>query len=171
MTSPWPYLGGLCACLFFGYFAFVRETAVPLFALADLGFHELGHFVTYWLPDVVTAAMGSILQVIVPWGLAAYFLLARSDLLGATFCLAWAASSAQNASVYIADAPYEALPLIGGHHDWAFLLGPENFDVLHLADELAAIVRTFGLVLLVGAFAICSVGLYWSGKARTAPAI
>ena len=39
-------------------------------------------------------------------------------------CLAWAGTSAHEASIYIADAPYERLELIGGYHDWAFVLGP-----------------------------------------------
>ena len=73
-----------------------------------------------------------------PWALAGYFLAVRRDVLGGTLCLAWAGTSAHNASVYIADAPYEALPLIGGSHDWAFLLGPQSFDVLHRATDIAA---------------------------------
>ncbi len=30
-------------------------------------------------------------------------------------------------SIYIADAPFQRLPLIGGSHDWAYLLGPAAF--------------------------------------------
>ncbi len=69
-------------CLVFGFYAFVRGTRVPLLRLADLGFHELGHLLTYTLPDVITAAMGSITRVLVPVGLAVYFLMVRRDLLG-----------------------------------------------------------------------------------------
>jgi hypothetical protein len=51
--------------------------------------------------------------------------------------------------VYIADAPHERLQLIGGHHDWAFLLG--RWDIMPLADELAGLVWFTGLVIgLVG---------------------
>src|SRR4249920_896638 len=69
-TGRW--MAALLACGALGWWAFVRGTSVPLLSLVDLGFHELGHLLTYWLPDVVTAMMGSINQVLVPVALAAY---------------------------------------------------------------------------------------------------
>ncbi len=157
------YGTGLLACAVFGYYAFIRNTQVPLISFADLGFHELGHFVTYFLPvpDVASAIAGSLNQVLVPWGLAIYFSLFRADMLGGVVCLAWAGSSLQDASVYIADAPYQNLPLLGGggNHDWAFILGPGEWDMLDKADEIAAVVKGLGLVLILGAMTICVVGL------------
>ena len=161
-AEPWGLWSGAAAavvCCVLGWFAFVRGTRVPVLSLADLGFHELGHLLTYVFPDVVTAMMGSITQVAVPWALAAYFFVARRDVFGGVVCLAWAGTSAQNASVYIADAPWESLPLIGGYHDWAFVLGPENFDVLHRAADVAAVVRTVGLVMLLNALVISLAGM------------
>lgn len=135
---------------------------MPIFSLADLGFHELGHMLTYPLPDLITASMGSILQIAVPWGLAAYFMLFRNDPLGGTFCLAWAGSSAQNVSIYIADAPYQTLDLIGGEHDWAYLLGPEQFDALGKAASIASVTKGIGAAMLCVAIAICVAGLLLS---------
>ncbi|HEV2756200.1 MAG TPA: hypothetical protein VG318_10560 [Actinomycetota bacterium] len=156
--SPWQFVAGAAACCVLGWFAFVRGTNVPVLSLADLGFHELGHLLTYVFPDVVTAMMGSVTQVAVPWGLAAYFFVGRRDVFGGVFCLAWAGTSAQNASVYIADAPWESLQLIGGYHDWAFVLGPEHLDVLHRAADIAAVVRGGGLVMLLNALVISLAG-------------
>ena len=59
-----------------------------------------------------------------PLAIAAYFLLVRREIVSAMLCLAWAGTSAHDASAYIADAPYERLELIGGIHDWAYALGP-----------------------------------------------
>lgn len=165
-TPLWQPLAGIVVCCALGWFAFVREVDVPVLALADLGVHELGHLLTFVLPDVVTAMAGSVLQVAVPWALAGYFLGMRREVLGGVFCLAWAGTSAQNASVYIGDAPYEALPLIGGSHDWAFVLGPESFDALHRAAEIAAVVRLGGLVLLLNALLICVVAIALMPAAR-----
>lgn len=132
---------------------------MPLLSLVDLGFHELGHLLTYPFPDVVTAMMGSVTQVMVPLGIALYFLLLRRERLGGGLCLAWAATSAQNASVYIADAPVQALPLLGeGMHDWAFVLG--RFDAIDGAATVAAIVKGFGLALLFAGFAVCVWNLF-----------
>ncbi len=143
----------------FGFYAFVRGTRVPLLGLVDLGFHELGHLLTYPLPDVITAAMGSITQVLVPVGLALYFLIVRRDLLGGGVCLAWAATSAQDASVYIADAPFQRLQLIGGEHDWAFVLGPEHLNMLGSAHTIAAVVKGVGMLFLFAGITCCSLGL------------
>jgi hypothetical protein len=56
------------ACLVLGWFAFVRGTNVPLLSGVDLGFHELGHLLTRWLPFVIMLMAGSITQVLVPVG-------------------------------------------------------------------------------------------------------
>ena len=148
-------LAGIAACLALGYYAFVKGTRVPLLGGADLGFHELGHLLTYAFPDIITASMGSITQIGVPLGLAVYFLVARRDWVAGGVCLAWASTSAQDASVYIADAPYQMLQLIGGEHDWAFVLGPENFNMLDRADTVAATVKGFGFAMLLTGIAFC----------------
>lgn len=163
----WRPLAGTVVCCVLGWFAFVRQTNVPVLALVDLGVHELGHLLTYVFPDVVTAVAGSVFQVAVPWALAGYFLAVRRDVLGGALCLAWAGTSAHNTSIYIADAPYEALPLIGGSHDWAFLLGPESFDVLHRASDIATAVRFGGLVLLLNALVICVVAIAVTSTTRS----
>ncbi|MEA2433431.1 MAG: hypothetical protein QOG54_888 [Actinomycetota bacterium] len=162
--QPWRWLVGLGICAVLGWYAFVRETNVPLLSYVDLGFHELGHLLTYPFPDVVTAAMGSITQVLVPWGLATYFFVFRRDALGGVFCMTWAATSLQNASIYVADAPYQSLQLIGGEHDWAFVLGPDHFDALDKADEIASAMKGLGGLILFGATAMCLVGLYFSSR-------
>ena len=152
-------------CLLLGWIAFVRSASVPLLSLVDLGFHELGHLLTYPLPwDGVTAAMGTVFQIGVPAGLAVYFALARRDHVGAAVCLAWAGTSARDASVYIADAPFEQLPLIGGDHDWAFLL--HGSDHLDWAAPLATAVRFGGLLLLLGGLALAGL----AATRRSAPA-
>ncbi len=123
----WKYLAGVGVCLLFAWIAFVRKAQVPLLSLVDLGFHELGHLVTRPLPEIVMIAAGSFAQIAVPVGLA----------------------------VYIADAPYQRLQLIGGEHDWAAILGPEHFNALGRAGAIAAAVRWFGIALLFVAFAVC----------------
>lgn len=93
-------------------------------------------------------------QVAIPLAIAAYFG-ARRELVSAMVCLAWAGTSARDVAVYVADAPYERLELIGGIHDWAYALGPEGFGALDRAGAVASVVRGAGLVMVVGAVAGC----------------
>ena len=157
--DTWRYAAGIGLCAVLAYFPFVRGTRVPLLGLVDLGFHELGHLVTYVLPAVITAAMGSVAQVAVPLGIAAYFWFARRDRLAAGLCLAWAGTSARDAAVYIADAPYQRLTLIGGEHDWAFVLGPGHLNMLDRAGLIAGLGTAFAVALVLAGTALCAVGL------------
>jgi hypothetical protein len=160
------YVVGLALCAMLGWYAFVRGTWVPLLGNADLGFHELGHLVFAWAPDRLVALMGSGTQVLVPLGLAAYFWVAHRDRLGTALMLAWAGTSAQNVSVYIADAPFQALPLLGnGEHDWAFLLERH----LGAAAPLAHAVWALGLLLWLAGVGLCVWGLLggWFLSLRT----
>jgi hypothetical protein len=150
-------VAGLAGCLVLGWFAFVRGRPVPILDLVDLGVHELGHLLTYVFPDLITAVAGSALQVLVPVGLAVTFWLTIRDRMAAGLCLAWAGTSAQQVAVYVADAPYQRLPLIGGHHDWAFILG--RLGMVDRADELATAIRGLGALLLVAGMAACLWGL------------
>jgi hypothetical protein len=163
---------GLCLawCGFVGWWAFGRHERIPLLAFVNLGFHELGHLVCYLVPvvgTVVTASAGSVMQCAVPLGLAVYFVGWRRDRLAGAACLAWAAANFQEVAVYVADAPYEQLQLIGGEHDWATVLGPEHLDRLHDAGSIAASVRGTGIVVLLVAVGLCIVTLATSGSGRS----
>ena len=164
VKGSWKYGAGVLACLALAWFPFVRDTRVPLLGGVDLGFHELGHMLTYWLPDTATAMMGSITQVAVPLGLAAYFGLWRKEYLGAGLCLAWAGTSAHDVSIYIADAPYQALALIGGEHDWAFLLGGS----LDSAAGIARTVNGAGMLMVVAGTAVCAAGPWLESRRQAA---
>ena len=83
--------------------------------------------------------------------LAVYFFL-RRDEAGSSLCLGWAATSAYDVARYVADAPYERLELIGGDHDWAFVLFELN--VTDSAGTYAVVVRVIAWLLIGGAAAL-----------------
>lgn len=131
------------------YVAFRLGERVIFLGMFDLGIHELGHLLFRPFGEVVSFVMGSGLQVLVPLGLAAYFWFWQHNRVASGWLMMWGATSMQDASVYIADAPYRALPLIGGTHDWWWLL--RRWDRLDLAAEISHTVWVLGLVLgLVG---------------------
>jgi hypothetical protein len=137
------------------WIAFQNGDRIPLLTYVNFGIHEVGHFVSFFAPEVATALMGSIAQVGVPFALAVCFFVFRSDWVAAALCLAWAATSALEVAVYVADAPTQELELIGGMHDWAFILGPAGFDALDRAAEIAASIRSGAHVAIFTALALC----------------
>lgn len=133
----------------------VRKAEVPLLDYVDLGFHELAHMLTIPFGERVHFLAGSVGQVLVPVALGGYFLW-RNDQAAAGLMGGWAATSAADVSIYVADAPTQYLPLIGGGmHDWATLLGPRHFNAMHYADELARDVWRAGMLLAFVGLALC----------------
>lgn len=127
------------------WIAFVNGDRIPLLGWFDLGIHELGHLLATPFGTVISFVMGSGMQVLVPLGLAGYFWFWQGDRTAAGIIMVWAGTSLQDVSVYVADAPYRALQLIGGTHDWWFLL--DRWDKLEWANEIAR--STWALGLLV----------------------
>lgn len=125
--------------------AFALDRRVPLLSMFDLGIHELGHLIFRPFGIVTHFIMGSGLQVLVPFGLAGYFWFWQRDRLSSGLLMCWGATSMQDVSVYIADAPYRSIQLIGGTHDWWWLLG--RWRHLEWANEIARGVWLTGLVL------------------------
>lgn len=160
MQAPTWYrsAAGVLFVLVIAWFPFVKEAEVPLLDYVDLGIHELGHMLMIPFGEVVHFMAGSVAQVAAPLGLAAYFLFSpRREWVGVGVCLAWAGTSAYDVSVYIADAPYERLQLIGGQHDWAYLL--RHFGSLESADSIAGMVKSSGMLLVVAGALACLVPL------------
>lgn len=155
MDRPlWNYTLAAAGALAMMFFAFILGRDVPLLGLVDLGFHELGHLITAPFGRTFSFLMGSGTQILVPAGLAAYFAIMRRDQLASALMLVWMGTSMQDVSVYVADAPYQRLQLIGGEHDWAYLL--TKWRVLGRAEDLGGMVWTLGLLAAVG-------GLGWIG--------
>jgi hypothetical protein len=138
--------------------AFHHHDRIPILTYVNLGIHEAGHFLAYSLSQLTMTMMGSIAQVAVPLLLGVYFILVRDDWMAAALCLAWGATSATEVAIYVADAPYQELPLIGGQHDWAYILGPEGYDAMDRAASLAQSIREGALIGLVVALALCIAG-------------
>ncbi len=165
------YLAGIAVCVALGWLGFVTGDRVPLLGLFDLGIHELGHLLAWPFPQFVTILAGSALQIAVPLGLSAYFFAIRRDAVAGAVTLAWAGTSARDVSVYAADAPYQALPLIypNAIHDWAWLLGPEGLDMLGSAAAVSRAIAVAGGLAVVAAIALLAHGA-WARQAGPATA-
>lgn len=143
------------------WYSFVRGARVPILGFVDLAVHEAGHVFFLWAPRDLMLVMGNGFQALVPAVFAGAFVVKHRDLAGGAAAFAWCASSLQDASVYIADAPYRRLPLLGPEtsHDWWQLLSSRGW--LDAADELAGAVWFAGLLVWLAAGAVLVVGARW----------
>jgi hypothetical protein len=108
--------------------------------LVNLAFHEAGHLFLSPFGETLHVLGGTLGQLVVPVGLAVYFLRARRDRFAAAVCLWWAGENLVHIATYMADARDLALPLVGGgEHDWNTLF--YQFGLLG-QDSVAAIAGT-----------------------------
>ncbi len=113
--------------LFVVYFMYCIATPTTWHFIdtVNLIFHEAGHAIGFFLPSLITAFMGSGLQLLVPATFAYYFY-QRGEVLSAYLLLLWLAQNIMNVSVYVRDALPMQLELLGGDssiHDWNYILG------------------------------------------------
>ncbi len=117
----------------------------------NLIFHEAGHVIFSFFGRFLHILGGSLMQVLVPAGIAGYFFFHRQLYAGA-LTLCWVAQNLWDVSIYIKDAQARVLPLLGGEavlHDWHFLLLDMN---LLTKDQLIGnLVFWLGVLLYVAA--------------------
>ena len=162
--ASWHLAAGIGGALFLLFWPFVLDRRVPLLGWVDLGFHELGHMIAIPLGTVIHFLAGSVTQMAVPLGLGVYFWVRQRDHLSTGLMMAWAAASWQDVSVYVADAPFERLQLIGGDHDWAFLL--HRWDMLDQAAGIASMVKFSGLLIGIAGVGVIAAPLMSMWRAR-----
>jgi hypothetical protein len=177
-ARPWHFVAtiaftGVCA-----WFVFHAGQRPPGLTYMDIAVHETGHLLFEPFGELAMLVMGSGTQILFPLALAGFFLAVRRDLLTGAVLLAWAGEAFGDAAIYVADAPYGVLPLLGGagEGDWTRILGPEHLSRMHLADEYARSLRVVGALLMLGAVAIAVLGLWRSrqpadGHRTRAPAV
>ena len=130
-----------------------------------LPIHEAGHFMFKFFGRTLYILGGSFWQIALPlvWFLVA--LKKRSYI--APFALFWVGENFMDVSLYIRDAPFRWLPLLGGHasrHDWYNLLS--DFDMLDSAETFANISYYAGATVCLGAI---GAGLYLAATSFLRP--
>ena len=163
--NVWKAVGAIGVCAFYGWFAIVKNTQVPLLVFLDIAVHEIGHKVFSPFGNLIMLIMGTGTQILFPFLLGMVFAVWRRDLVAWGICWAWAASAMCDGARYIYDAPRGEMMLLGasdGLGDWSKILGPEHFDKLYLADRLSAIVRTVGIVTWLAAVTIVVWAIVWN---------
>ncbi len=122
-----------------------------IFAGITFGVHEFGHLLFAFMGEFMTAAGGSINQLLIPIGAGALMLYYR-DFFGIAVAGTWLSSSMLDLARYIGDARAQELDLVGfgedPQHDWAYLLS--QFDALAWDTRIAGMVRGLAVLVLLG---------------------
>lgn len=157
--QPVPRAVLLIAFAFYALFLLQAMRGTGLASWMDLVFvpiHEGGHLLFRFFGEFLNIAGGTILQLVVPLMLAAYFLFHR-QLQGTAFCTFFFFEQLLPISTYMADARAQQLPLltVGDAdyviHDWNYLFG--RFGVLGHDTQIAHAVRAIGWIGMLGAVA------------------
>lgn len=114
----------------------------PWFVLdwVNLPMHEAGHIVFGFFGEFIQFLGGTLMQLAIPALVAVCFWRERK-LAGAQFGLFWLGESCLNISFYVADARALQLELIGGEHDWHYLLS--HVGLLNQDQLIAAVFVVF----------------------------
>src|SRR3972149_2911076 len=126
---------------------------------ANLIFHEAGHILFSPFGDFMQYLGGSLMRVAIPVTCAFYFWL-HEQRGSAASALFWTGESVTNVAIYVADARRMELPLIGGDHDWNYLL--DRLNLLSQADFLGRFVFVLGVLAI-----LFSLGLLIGDVVRT----
>lgn len=113
---------------------------------ANLIFHEAGHVILLPFGEFVHYLGGSLMQIAIPAVCAIYFWLHQQRAASAV-TLFWTGESITNVAIYVADARRMELPLIGGDHDWNYLL--DRLNLLNQAESLGRLVFVLGVVTIL----------------------
>lgn len=105
-----------------------NPTYGSILAPANLGIHELGHFLLSPLGTFMGILGGTILQLLVPVIIMINFY-HQGDFFAIALCFGWLSTNFFNVATYVADARLMSLPLVSPFgienviHDWNYILG------------------------------------------------
>lgn len=127
------------------YFIFTRGQYTLLDNI-DLIIHEAGHFFFMFFGDFIQMAGGTLMQIIFPSFIAWYFF-RNGYRTGVQIFIFWLGQTLINISVYAADADKMKLKLIGGRHDWLYLLN--KLGILKSADTVGYVIFTLAIIVFI----------------------
>ena len=129
----------------------------------NLIIHEAGHLVFGWFGAALGLWGGTLLELLVPLALAAYFTIHRQTT-GVAFTIFFFFENLLYISVYMGDARAQALPLVtvgdpeAGGHDWFLIFS--RLGVLPLDTRIARAVRALGWLGMLGVMGWLLTALY-----------
>jgi hypothetical protein len=151
--SRWAAASCVAFYTVFLVYAFSKHGEFLFIDLANLIVHEGGHLLFGWFGPTLGIWGGTLLQWLVPFLLATYFLFQR-QIVAFVFCTFFFFENWLYTATYMADARSMALPLVTvgdpdfAEHDWNTIFS--SLGVLAYDTKIAAIVRLLGWIGMLG---------------------
>lgn len=141
--------------VFFGIFLLYAARASDglLIDNVNLVVHESGHLFFGWFGQTIGVAGGTIMQLLVPFLLACFFVFQR-QVAGTAFCAFFFIDNFLNIAPYMADARAQELQLVtvgeaeNAIHDWFYLFS--KVGLLQHDTQIGAAVRVMGWLGMFG---------------------
>lgn len=137
----------------FSLYAFSKHGEFLFIDLVNLVVHEGGHLLFGWFGPPLGIWGGTLLQWLVPFMLATYFLF-RRQVSAFVFCTFFFFENWLYTATYMADARAMALPLVTAgdsdyvEHDWNTIFS--HLGVLAYDTKIAAVIRLVGWIGMLG---------------------
>ena len=160
-------------CLSFYSWYFLTATMLELgdkpgfMHMINLVFHEAGHAVLFWAPQLLCSFGGTLGQLAVPLAIAIAFLVQNNDRFSAAVCMWWFGQSLVDVAPYVNDARASRLILLGGAtgteiegHDWMYIF--DKLNILSMDVKIARVVLASGRVIMVLSLLLTLVFIFWS---------
>ena len=116
-----------------GIYFLINRGSYTFLDLIDLFIHEPGHLIFGLFGEFVQFLGGTLMQIILPFGVGLMFLLKGQKYLSQIFFF-WLGHNFINISVYVDDANKMKLRIIGGAHDWNWILN--KVGMIEYAEEI-----------------------------------
>lgn len=151
-SQPWQPLslasaiGWQAFYVLFLIYALRSNSGFLLIDNANLVVHEAGHLLFGWFGETIGIYGGTLLQLLVPFALAASFAWRRHTA-GTAFCAFFFFENFLYVATYMADARAQELPLVSvdgeaADHDWARIFS--GLGLLQHDIQIATVVRVIG---------------------------
>lgn len=111
-------------------------------------FHEAGHVVFLVFGTTIGFLGGTILQLLIPIICGLVLIKQQEDWFGGGLCGWWFGENMVNIGLYMKDAPYRVMPLIGGEHDWVYLFS--QWQLMPHAETIGQSVISLGFIVMCG---------------------
>ncbi len=137
--------------LFAGIYSLLNRGSYTFLDLIDLFIHEAGHLIFSLFGEFIHFLGGTLMQIILPLSVGLAFLIKGQKYLSQIFFF-WLGHNFINISVYVDDANKMKLRIIGGAHDWTWILN--KIGLIEYAEEIGYTFVGFAILSFVFMFFI-----------------